>query len=321
MSTKMNLRPGECTISSFSPEDVLGMKGDGTIALGVYCYVIRVADVNDPSKKMALKTLKFLEDENGYRYQRFLFCNEVRFLQNVQHPNIIQVEKALVCPGEFVIATEYHPTNLFNDLRRHTQAEVSKYFSQVVDALLYLHDRHIVHGDVNLQNVLIDTQGNAKLCDFGMAQLVPNKSSKRWGGYTTMYYNGPEYIRGRPAEDVFKLESFSLGVCLCALSLRVYPDKDLNYLELLRAGESVPDIHRVCAERLLCPSTVERASISEIHQRLNDHRQSESRAQSDVIHESPAPVSVPTPRKCSHVKEEYRNLHSRGKALKQKTKT
>ncbi|XP_005110168.1 NUAK family SNF1-like kinase 1 [Aplysia californica] len=308
MSTKMNFQPWECNVASVSPEQALGLKRDANIALGFYCYVIRVADVNDPSRKMAFKRLKFLEDENGYRIQRFLFYNEVRFLKNVQHPNIIQVEQALVCPGEFVIVTEYHPTNLFNDLRRHTQAEVSKYFSQVVDALLYLHDRHIVHGDVNLQNVLIDTQGNAKLCDFGMAQFVPNKSSKHWGCYSTIYYDGPEYIRGRPVEDAFKLESFSLGVCLCALSLRVYPRKDLNYLELLRAGESVPDIHRICAERLLCPSPTERASISEIHHRLNDHRQSESHAQSDVIHESPAPVSVPTPRECSHVTEEYRNF-------------
>ncbi|XP_035825873.1 NUAK family SNF1-like kinase 2 [Aplysia californica] len=292
MSTMMNLHPEVYETYSVSATEALGLKEDKKIAKGGSCQVVVATDVNDPAKRKALKKLMFLEDERDYRKKRFYFCNEIRFLQNVQHPNIIQVDKALACPGEFVIAMEYHPIDLYGAMPCLTDAEITKYFTQVVDALFYLHDRHIVHGDVKLENVLIDMQGNAKLCDFGMAQLIPNKSSKLWGG--TRAYNGPEYTRGQPVEDVFQLESFSLGVFLCALSLYVYPLKGLDYLELLRGAESVPDIHRVCAERLLCPSPAERASISEIHQLLNDHRQSESRPQLDVIDESPAPVvSVP----------------------------
>ncbi|XP_005096198.1 cell cycle serine/threonine-protein kinase CDC5/MSD2 [Aplysia californica] len=319
MSTMMNLPPEVYETYSVSATEALGLKEDTEIAKGGSCQVVVATDVNDPGKKKALKRLMFLEGERNYRKKHFYFCNEIRFLQNVQHPNIIQVDKALSCPGEFVIAMEYHPTDLFEAMTCLTDAEVTKYFTQVVDALLYLHDRHIVHGDVKLENVLIDMQGNAKLCDFGHAQLIPNKSCKRWGG--TPEYHAPEYSKGQPVEDAFKLESFSLGVFVCALSLYEYPVKDLDYLELLRGAESVPDIHRVCAERLLCPSPAERASISEIHQRLNDHRRPENHTLRDVIDESPAPVSAPKRRKCSHIKEEYRNLHSRGKVLKKlKTK-
>ncbi|OBS71096.1 hypothetical protein A6R68_00363, partial [Neotoma lepida] len=40
---------------------------------------------------------------------------------------------------------------------------------EVVSAVHFLHQRHIAHGDIKLENILFDAAGNAKLCDFGMA--------------------------------------------------------------------------------------------------------------------------------------------------------
>ncbi|XP_005092956.1 mitogen-activated protein kinase kinase 5-like [Aplysia californica] len=174
MSAMMNLLPEVYQTSSVSVTEALGLKEERRIAKCGSCQVVVATDVNDPAKKKALKRLMFLGKERDYRKKHFYFSNEIRFLQNVQHSNIIQVEKALVCPGEFVIMMEYHPIDLYGAMPCLTDAEITKYFTQVVDALLYLHDRHIVHGDVKLENMLIDMQGNAKLCDFGMSQIVPN---------------------------------------------------------------------------------------------------------------------------------------------------
>ncbi|EAY02052.1 hypothetical protein TVAG_383550 [Trichomonas vaginalis G3] len=83
---------------------------------------------------------------------------------------------------------------------------VTKYFTEISDALCYMHDQGIAHCDIKLSNILIDSFGRAKLCDFGLAQFLKNanriNSTKIRG---TLSYMSPEIMAGK-GYDPFKAD-------------------------------------------------------------------------------------------------------------------
>lgn len=57
--------------------------------------------------------------------------------------------------------------------RRKLKEEVAQYvFRQVVDGLEYCHAKGIVHRDIKLDNLLLDSNGTVKICDFGVSKLL-----------------------------------------------------------------------------------------------------------------------------------------------------
>lgn len=57
--------------------------------------------------------------------------------------------------------------------RRKLREDVAKHlFKQVVDGLRYCHSRGILHRDIKLDNILLTSAGDIKICDFGVSKLV-----------------------------------------------------------------------------------------------------------------------------------------------------
>ena len=52
-----------------------------------------------------------------------------------------------------------------------SEKDVRKFAQQIVEAVAYLHRKKIMHCDLKPQNILIDSSGNAKIADFGSAQI------------------------------------------------------------------------------------------------------------------------------------------------------
>ncbi|XP_033616477.1 sperm motility kinase 2B-like [Fukomys damarensis] len=87
--------------------------------------------------------------------------------------------------------------------------------SNLLAAVDYCHDRGIVHGDLKPANVLIDTQGWAKVCDFGLGiQFHPGQKVTAVGG--TLAYSSPEKFSRKRYEGP-PLDIWALGVTLCEM--------------------------------------------------------------------------------------------------------
>jgi len=112
---------------------------------------------------------------------------------------------------------------------------VGKVAFAVLEGLTYLYDVHrIIHRDIKPSNILCNSQGEIKICDFGVSGELINSIADTFVGTST--YMSPERIQG--AQYTVKSDVWSLGISLIELALGRFPfsesssdDSDLSDLE------------------------------------------------------------------------------------------
>ncbi|KZT12116.1 kinase [Laetiporus sulphureus 93-53] len=112
---------------------------------------------------------------------------------------------------------------------------VGKVALAVLEGLTYLYDVHrIIHRDIKPSNILCNSQGQIKICDFGVSGELINSIADTFVGTST--YMSPERIQG--AQYTVKSDVWSLGISLIELALGRFPfadsssdDSDLSEFE------------------------------------------------------------------------------------------
>lgn len=145
---------------------------------------------------------------------------EVAFLRIFQHPNIVALEEAYMYADKSSwIVIESMDGGDLHHLARFGggwRAPIAAYVAQqVLQALAYLHENSVVHRDIKLENVLWDSSGAIKLCDFGLATVLTTERPLGLRNCGTMGYRAPEIILARPYDT--KVDIWSLGVMLMTL--------------------------------------------------------------------------------------------------------
>lgn len=99
-----------------------------------------------------------------------------------------------------------------------TRVKMSKCVSS---AIAFLHSKNIMHRDIKSENIMVDSEFNVKMCDFGFARAVENDQASRQRTMTmlgTPYYSAPEILLGKPYD--FKADVFSFGVLVLEIITR-----------------------------------------------------------------------------------------------------
>jgi serine/threonine protein kinase/cytochrome c-type biogenesis protein CcmH/NrfG len=187
--------------------------------------------------------------------QRFL--RERDILASLEHPHIARLYDAGVdAAGLPYLSMEYVPGELLTDWcdsQRLDIRERLRLFLQVLEAVQYAHDRHVIHRDIKPSNILVTAEGHARLLDFGVAKLLDNEAADHvplttvYGHALTPVYSSPELIRGEPVDA--KSDIYSLGVVLFEILTGARPYR-------LNAGATRAILeHAIAAAEVRKPST------------------------------------------------------------------
>ena len=108
---------------------------------------------------------------------------------------------------------------LYNYLLRHGAIpveKVQKIFTQLVGAVIHVHNMSCVHRDLKLENILLDKHENVKLCDFGFTREYEGSLAHLQTFCGTICYSAPEMLKGEKYAGE-KVDVWSLGIILHAL--------------------------------------------------------------------------------------------------------
>jgi eukaryotic-like serine/threonine-protein kinase len=181
---------------------------------------------------------------------RLRALREARIAARLQHPNAIVVYDVAEHDGEPCLVMEYLPSRslaaVLAEQSRLPVTEVASIGAQVASALAAAHAAQIVHRDIKPGNILITSDGTAKITDFGVSRAAGEVTVTQTGIMAaTPAYLAPEVARGQvptPASDVF-----SLGATLYAAVEGRAPfgdgDNQLALLHAVAAGEVPPPLH------------------------------------------------------------------------------
>lgn len=162
--------------------------------------------------------------------------NEVAILQSLRHPGIVNLECMFETPEKvFVVMEKLHGDMLemiLSSEKGRLPERLTKFLiTQILVALRHLHFKNIVHCDLKPENVLLasaDPFPQVKLCDFGFARIIGEKSFRR-SVVGTPAYLAPEVLLNQGYNR--SLDMWSVGVIMYVSLSGTFPfneDEDIN---------------------------------------------------------------------------------------------
>lgn len=169
-----------------------------------------------PSKTVVAMKIIALDVTQEVQQQ---ILSELNILFTCNSDYIIEFFGAFFIENKISICTEYMDRGSIDRYGKIPQNVLGRIAVAVVKGLHYLWNLKIIHRDVKPNNMLVNTKGQVKLCDFGVSIQLVNSIAKTYVG--TNAYMAPERIKG----DEYGIHSdvWSLGLSLVEMSTGRFP--------------------------------------------------------------------------------------------------
>ncbi|KAL4134739.1 hypothetical protein QTP88_006459 [Uroleucon formosanum] len=206
------------------PDEVLGSGQFGIVYGGKH---------RKSGKTVAIKVIDKLRFPTK---QEAALKNEVAILGKLEHPGVVNLDCMFETTERIFVVMEKLRGDMLEMIlsseRRRLSERITKFLiTQILIALKHLHSKNIVHCDLKPENVLLSSNSDfpqVKLCDFGFARIIGEKSFRR-SVVGTPAYLAPEVLRNKGYNR--SLDMWSVGVIVYVSLSGTFPfneDEDIN---------------------------------------------------------------------------------------------
>lgn len=248
---------GEKKIETYIKGEKIGKGGFAT------CY--KLYNVQDKKIYAAKEIIK-----NKSSYDRIK--NEIDIYEYLKHDNIVNQKEHFIYNDTQYLIFEFCEnrdlSHLIDKRKKLKEIEVQYYITQLIQALIHLHDRNIVHRDLKLGNIFLTGKMELKLGDFGLAKKLSFRDEKISEMVGTPAYMAPEILENMGYS--LEVDIWSLGVIMYYLIIGKLPFNKQNQEDIKRVSYTFPKkaiISRAAKsliEQILVKDPKERPSLKQI---------------------------------------------------------
>lgn len=207
---------GELGDGSFGKVHKAERKTDGTLAAA------KIIDVKDESE---------LDD----------FMVEIDILSECKHSHVVGMYEAYYHENKLWMMLEFCSGGALDDLileieRGLTEDQIKVVCRQMFECLHFLHTHKVIHRDLKAGNLLLTSDGNIKLADFGVSAKNKKTVQRRTTFIGTPYWMAPEVIVTETCKDDpydYKADIWSAGITLIELAEMQPPYHDMHPMRVL----------------------------------------------------------------------------------------
>eukprot|EP00697_Spironema_sp_BW2_P006180 gnl/Spiro4/18621_TR9987_c0_g1_i1.p1 gnl/Spiro4/18621_TR9987_c0_g1~~gnl/Spiro4/18621_TR9987_c0_g1_i1.p1 ORF type:complete len:304 (+),score=82.72 gnl/Spiro4/18621_TR9987_c0_g1_i1:88-999(+) len=194
---------------------------DSFLGQGAYGVVSKCFDRAE-NRFVAVKKIRLGKAHDGVS---FTTLREIKFLQELKHPNIVELYDVFSSRSNINLVFEYCPLDLEKIITNKevllTPAHIKAYVRMLLEGVHFLHSHWVLHRDLKPSNILVGVDGSLKLADFGLARLYGERATRPLSpNVVTRWYRAPELLFGARAYGI-GVDMWAVGCIFAELMLRV----------------------------------------------------------------------------------------------------
>lgn len=205
---------------------------DDVVGEGAFSRVYRARSAKIPNRNIAVKIVRVNDPKIPNAWKEHSMRRELKILRRVKHPNVITIYDIIKTRTRIYIFMDLAAASVASHLslteEPASEQTTRNWFGGISNAIAYLHQTEIAHRDIKNDNILIDSDGQAKLTDFGFACFTYDKQTRTEAlsmtSCGTKAYVAPEVFN--PPYNAKQADVWSLGVCMFECITLLQPFRD-----------------------------------------------------------------------------------------------
>lgn len=169
------------------------------------------------------------------------FSVEINILTECKHKNVVALHEAFYFDSKLWMFIEFCGGGALDSImveleKPLTEKQIRYVCHEMCEGLQFLHDHKVIHRDLKAGNVLLTSEGDVKLADFGVSALNTRTTQRRDSFIGTPYWMAPEVIMCETLKDSpynYSADIWSLGVTMIEFAQIEPPNHDMHPMRVL----------------------------------------------------------------------------------------